>query len=845
MYLNYTSIDTIYDKIIKDNKKIITIIKNRQDTTFMNPRYNFSTKDNYLLLKYHNTDLQYDQNKNLVEKIDQKFNKKSVNIDYEYYYFGKFDKHFSKDITNKKMAEDSKDLIFDKLIKKKEDVCIIGYGQSGSGKTSSLIYLQYMKNNILESQDGILIELCKTKEFINEYSKIKLIIQNIYIDLDKKPVPEKIFDIKDNYYKQKLLTNDSNDYIFEYINNEWINNNNKNLGAVINQKFTEREIDPTPNNPESSRSHIVLCLELEYKNKQNNNNESRKLIVCDLAGVENRFNCENSLEIYKFDDKYIENYKKYKDPKTFNKYQKEYIDDIFIYFNKINNTLKTLNINSFNNNIIYNYFNNYDESIREEIYPQSYNYEKIKLKKEKEKNLIDSIVNTNGLEKFNGEYKIFIKKYEKIIINNINEKNNYNNSFKNANNLTTYSFIGNKTKKTVIDNYEELKDNCQYIAGNNGIYTYKCDIKFHNKFGIFFTTNTEEIENENNKRLNNFKNVYRTLLNLLFKLNPIIFNNQEPNGLISEDTFNNIKKYIYGNEFFSLLQTNLYNLVIWTRKKFRYDVFVKECYIRRKEGYMINKSLYDLKLDVALLLKKSLQRIDKPMPIFYDNNIFPFCRNNNLEDNDNLEKFYDMDSDKTLSGVIIKTMNNDMKVKTDKLNFVLFTVYNTTHNGLVNNPPNPPYININDLYYNTRIKKDTSLIRKSLTNILDTINKYFFYNDFKSNQIYITCDKIKDKDDSTINNNIKSINDLIDFISVNNASTLIGSLETTDMLQNIIYDKYVCSNIPNNINTYLNINDKLKTNTKIKFKLKQSINSTSINNQIDFSNIDDYNKTIL
>jgi ABC-type thiamine transport system ATPase subunit len=48
------------------------------------------------------------------------------------------------------MAEESKDLIFDKLIKKKEDVCIIGYGQSGSGKTSSLIYLKTSFNYILQ-----------------------------------------------------------------------------------------------------------------------------------------------------------------------------------------------------------------------------------------------------------------------------------------------------------------------------------------------------------------------------------------------------------------------------------------------------------------------------------------------------------------------------------------------------------------------------------------------------------------------------------------------------------------------------------------------------------------------
>ena len=42
---------------------------------------------------------------------------------------------------DEKMDIDINKLIFNKLITKNEDICIIGYGQSGSGKTSSLIYL--------------------------------------------------------------------------------------------------------------------------------------------------------------------------------------------------------------------------------------------------------------------------------------------------------------------------------------------------------------------------------------------------------------------------------------------------------------------------------------------------------------------------------------------------------------------------------------------------------------------------------------------------------------------------------------------------------------------------------
>ena len=51
-------------------------------------------------------------------------------------------------------------------------------------------------------------------------------------------------------------------------------------------KLKERLIQPTENNPESSRSHVLILLSLKNNDKTNN------IVIGDLAGVENKFTCQ-------------------------------------------------------------------------------------------------------------------------------------------------------------------------------------------------------------------------------------------------------------------------------------------------------------------------------------------------------------------------------------------------------------------------------------------------------------------------------------------------------------------------------------------------------------------------
>jgi hypothetical protein len=158
-----------------------------------------------------------------------------------------------------------------------------------------------------------------------------------------------------------------------------------------------------------------------------------------------------------------------------------------------------------------------------------------------------------------------------------------------------------------------------------------------------------------------------------------------------------------------------------------------------------------------------------------------------LEDN-SFKSFYEPPKS-NLSGLILKIMKDDYKLDMDKIVFVIFTVINLTDDGKVNNPPNPPYININDLYYNLNISKNIEEIKKNITYLINQTKNYVFYkNNAQMEEIY------KSNINSLNTDQIKTLaKDLLRIIGSNNPSTLIGSLESTDILQNVTYDKIICS----------------------------------------------------
>jgi hypothetical protein len=232
------------------------------------------------------------------------------------YVFGNFNKIFAPKYKVKDIAHELTPLI--DTVVKGNPLFLMGWGASGSGKTSTLIY--FVKKN----EPGILIHLCNTLAKDYGYETIELTCKELF-----KPYYES--NKSNNFYVKNLdgsLTISSNKFTFDYhddesdesakfklneqinhqINHQYRTNTNKdenktfnigdNIGKVIQYLIDDdRLVKATTNNPNSSRSHVLCFLKLKNNNKAT---KEANIIIGDLAGVENTFNCDSPSEISKF-----------------------------------------------------------------------------------------------------------------------------------------------------------------------------------------------------------------------------------------------------------------------------------------------------------------------------------------------------------------------------------------------------------------------------------------------------------------------------------------------------------------------------------------------------------------
>ena len=237
----------------------------------------------------------------------------------ERHKFGPFDYLYNEDkVLNSKIAAD----IGPQLTKQLEGNTIMmnGFGQSGSGKTSTLIKLVTTGANSY-SEDGVLIEYLK--KLGGKISSIKIECVNLYYkELDGKPIGMYDAFTKENYsveiygkddvVKKELreLNQSNGEKLVSQIEFTDLDNYNATISTVgdeILKLFERRQVLPTPNNDKSSRSHIIICLTFGAINSSfitDTSFDGKKIIVCDLAGVENEFKCANQQELMKFDVKY-------------------------------------------------------------------------------------------------------------------------------------------------------------------------------------------------------------------------------------------------------------------------------------------------------------------------------------------------------------------------------------------------------------------------------------------------------------------------------------------------------------------------------------------------------------
>lgn len=255
--------------------------------------------------------------------------------------FGEFDGIFNYDMNNKDVANDPKmtklidDLMRDKIL------FIIGYGASGAGKTSSLVY--YNKGKTTDERTGIIIQMCL---LMNKYGCEKISMKRVELcgqklddtkqTLDKKcddpnATPTEKYDFSWRKINETVEAEekeplsffcDSTDFIEKHpdrILKEQVCSpkegetkegetkcpiKNKSLGEVAELLIDkDRHVDATTNNTNSSRSHSLLVVTFYIKNAENSIDapyEEYNLIIGDFAGVENLFNCTSTKIIKDF-----------------------------------------------------------------------------------------------------------------------------------------------------------------------------------------------------------------------------------------------------------------------------------------------------------------------------------------------------------------------------------------------------------------------------------------------------------------------------------------------------------------------------------------------------------------
>jgi hypothetical protein len=335
------TLDYYIDKQSSDT--VLTFLKLRCDDFYngnpiYNSRFKYKLYDNKIMKLHYNDDDEnyYKYNNNGKEEpIDinnikcayknEYFSKdKRITVSDNYnipddfykqvYIFGQFSNIFEPNDDNNTIANKMK-IVTESLLNKKP-VFMIGYGASGAGKTSSLIYFNK------KDEDGILVHLCNIMAQQYKYNKIQMKCREFYVNyLDKnnqelnenkkseiqiRYIPgnkEKNKYFKFNYnnsdQKFKLILDDGidkyihkNNYVDKTYPEETTTfDKNTSLGQIVIHLIdNDRFVSATTNNPNSSRSHCLIFIKLL---KDNNENDSATLIIGDFAGVENLFDCNS------------------------------------------------------------------------------------------------------------------------------------------------------------------------------------------------------------------------------------------------------------------------------------------------------------------------------------------------------------------------------------------------------------------------------------------------------------------------------------------------------------------------------------------------------------------------
>jgi len=302
-YVKINNLDHNFEKkniaLSKWNERFDVLLNSITD---INPIYNT------MIVKYNDINKPYyDGDGELIEDTNNTEYTKQYT---KQYLFGKFSKIFPPNMKNPDIANQMTQIV--EKVKDGKPVFIMGYGASGSGKTSSLIYL----DNKGRKEDGIIIDICK-EICKDSFNKLELTTEEIFTNDEPSNKSFELCETSNitnitnitkcisNVYTFNYDENNEDSFVLEKTENtEKIKHPYRNPGDIPKTfgeilKYlidSDRLVKATTNNPQSSRSHSFAFIQFICESKPKNG----YLIVGDFAGVENTFNCDNIVTIRDF-----------------------------------------------------------------------------------------------------------------------------------------------------------------------------------------------------------------------------------------------------------------------------------------------------------------------------------------------------------------------------------------------------------------------------------------------------------------------------------------------------------------------------------------------------------------
>lgn len=841
------------------DSKILTFVRLTSTTpNDINKRFEVDIDEEKILsVKYDDTPVKFynitrQGDATIVEETEQK-------VDYSsQYWFGPFTGVFRPEIDN---ADILKKSVFKNTIENRlrlgEPICIIGYGASGSGKTTTLIYADYKTveqgRTVQVKKPGILVllanELAKPPQIQNAltYTRCKVSIYEFEgdrnstgNDIQTKFICRK-FPAKPNSTKtvrRVVRAGDGfSDNVVQYENCDsdmelsfeykieldqknapkWVNNSGEEMQkCLLDYINVYRNIAPSPNNPQSSRSHVVCILTFVT-----DDNRTCSLVVCDFAGVENQFDCTNQVVLDNMGiPKLIEVEKEtiigrgiMTEQESVNieaeKLEDEEIEQI-VNANYMDNGLLF-------NNLIYQSCNKVYEYVRNTLYSS------LGLKgKLQEKELVKTWLKEPS-EVPPEYYNRFVEdKKTKTTKVSISASASASNMDIDETNMT---YLAKKFKKI---------NNPPYIAASEVPYLILDHINWQK---ITISAAPDEFysrERKNRAPLEPFatifKNVednraYKTGYNYLLA-NYIKKFPEEGKKFTQANKVHQLIKILcwYRDAFdpYAAFYSSMITLSVTPRGIIPTEILplaeVEQrfksviCSIRSKEGVFINNSLYQLRQFIGYTLKQSSSTgyapfIDQCAPI-QCNPYFRDCFGQNEYYDKNIQKV----SDKASMMAKFGPLSRQIDRAGNNMTFCIFTVVNLSKTA--NNPPPTPYIDISDiiieqeklklLFADFNTSKIAKLVEPSFYESDSSLIDVSIFERFKANPLlnYI--------DETTRNKIISLISDimrnknvystltdrlimLIETVTDYNAISTIGTLEFTDMMAKYATNKVICS----------------------------------------------------